>query len=82
MNAIIEADDATAPALLKSLETEFATYLFTISDIKDTVTDLQTLAGDLVKFELKDLRAQVLTSTTKNNSTTGTGNVFLNNLGE
>ncbi len=82
LNAIIEADDATAPALLKSLETEFATYLFTISDIKDTVTDLQTLAGDLVKFELKDLRAQVLTSTTKNNSTTGTGNVFLNNLGE
>ncbi|MCX6823629.1 MAG: hypothetical protein NT085_00680 [candidate division SR1 bacterium] len=85
LNTIIKADDITAPALLKDLEIKFETYLFDSSDMKDTFNAMKAMAGDVVKFELTDLRAKVLASTTKKDGTeenNGNANVLLNNLGE
>lgn len=77
------SDDIQAKQLLKILEKQFEEYLFNSSSIKNKLIWLKELFGDVVRFELIDLRGQIkVPSSEKPWKDNSSKNALLSNKGE
>lgn len=76
------SDNVQAQQLLKNLQLKFEDYLFNSSELKGKFNEMKTISGDIVKFELNDLRSKISVPTWYNWTTNNNENrnVFLDDI--